>query len=80
MLFGWWPRSTRSLRQGTFSASQRGGASSHGRSGSMQPASANHLSAQLPIGSSSLTSMAWMSREDAGASAFGLTQKLRIVD
>jgi hypothetical protein len=48
--------------------------------GSMQPASANHLSAQLPIGSSSLTSMAWMSREDAGASAFGLTQKLRIVD
>jgi hypothetical protein len=48
--------------------------------GSMQPESANHLSAPLPIGSSSLTSMAWMSREDFGASAWGSTQKLRIVD
>jgi AAA ATPase domain len=48
--------------------------------GSMQAASANRLSAPLPIGSSSLTSMAWMSREDAGAFAFGLTHKLRIVD
>lgn len=48
--------------------------------GSMQPESANHLSAPLPIGSSSLTSMAWMSREDFGASAWDSTQKLRIVD
>jgi hypothetical protein len=39
------------------------------------PESANDLSATPPIGSSSLTSMAWMGREAAGASAFGSTQK-----
>jgi hypothetical protein len=33
-----------------------------------------------PIGSSSLTSMAWMGHEPSGSSAFGLPQKLRTIE
>jgi hypothetical protein len=47
---------------------------------SMRPESANDVSATPQIGSSSLTSMAWMGREGAGAWAFGPGQKLRTVD
>jgi AAA ATPase domain/Transcriptional regulatory protein, C terminal len=42
---------------------------------SIRPESANDLSTTPPIGSGSLTSMAWMGREGAGAWAFGATQK-----
>jgi hypothetical protein len=42
---------------------------------SLRPQGASDVSVVPPIGGSSLTAMAWMGREGAGASAFGSTQK-----